>query len=184
MNTAVGVLPSLKQRFLGICIDYLIILLYAAILLSTTLAISLVVTGHIPRIGSLNPWLGELIGFVTLTLPVSLYFILTESGRHQASFGKRAAHIFVTDRRGNKPSLRRIVVRTIVKFLPWELAHVCIQHLIATNQSGQTMSPSITIGLLISNALLLGYLLIIIFRPDHGGPYDIIAETKLVSKTT
>lgn len=172
--------PSLKQRLLGVLIDYIIILIYIGLLLCTTLSFYFFFIGQLPQVGNTNPWLGELIGFITLTVPVSLYFIVTESGKWQASFGKRVVHIKITDHKGNKPSLRSIIVRTIIKFLPWELAHICIQIMFSLNQESQSSNPLLLTGLIISNVLLLLYILTILFRHDHGGPYDVVARTRLI----
>lgn len=181
-NTHLLLPPSLKQRLLGIFVDYLIILAYIVILLCVTFTAHYFFTEHLPNTSLVNPWLGEMIGFVTLTLPVALYFILTESGSRQASIGKRVARIVVSNKDGAKASLRQIVIRTVIKFLPWELAHVSIYHLVAANQSGQMLSIAINIGLFVSNLLFLVYVLTIIFRHDHGGPYDMVAGTTLRSR--
>lgn len=156
-------------------IDYLIIGLYIGLLLLSAFTFGLI--ANPPRLTS--PWMGELIGFSVLTLPVSLYFIVTESSSKQASLGKQFVDITIADRNGNRPTYRQIIIRNGTKFLPWEIAHMSIWHIFVPNGLGGAFINS---GLVVSNVLLLAYLLTITFRHDHGGPYDVAAGTELYTR--
>lgn len=165
-------LPSLKQRLLGMLLDYLVIVIYIGLLLLFAFVAGLIASP--PHL--VSPWMGELIGFAALTLPTGLYFILTESSSIQASLGMQFAGITITNQYGNKPKFRQILLRNSLKLLPWEIAHMSIWHIFVPDGAGGAF---INAGLITSNVFLVVYLLTIIFRRDHGGLYDAIAGTSL-----
>lgn len=72
----------------------------------------------------------DLTVFAMTVLPVGLYLAAGEAGAHHASWGKRRAGLRVVTSDGGRPSVRRIAVRTAVKLLPWQLAHVAVTRLI------------------------------------------------------
>ncbi len=78
-----------------------------------------------------NPWVGQLIGLVTMTFPFTLYFALCESSRWQASIGKRVVRLHVSRRSGGRLSLSRAFLRNAIKFLPWEFGHTVAQQAFA-----------------------------------------------------
>jgi uncharacterized RDD family membrane protein YckC len=112
------------RRVGAFALDYVIILVYlVAITLFSLLMNSLF---------SVNQWLfgdrirAQVTGFLFITLPVSLYFAFSESSIRQATWGKQRLGLKVTDRSGNRIGLWRSVARTVLKFIPWELAHTMI----------------------------------------------------------
>ncbi len=82
-------------RITAFALDYIIIAGYLSfvIVLGTVLNTSFSSVAH--GLFS-NPLLGQIIGFLMITLPVSLYFILFESSRWQATWGKRKKGLQVT----------------------------------------------------------------------------------------
>jgi uncharacterized RDD family membrane protein YckC len=93
------------QRVRAFALDYVIILGYLiAITLFSLLMNSLF---------SVHQWLfndrirAQLTGFLLITLPVSLYFALSESSIQQATWGKRKVGLKVTDYNGVRISLWR-----------------------------------------------------------------------------
>jgi uncharacterized RDD family membrane protein YckC len=72
--------------------------------------------------------MGHLIGLVSLTLPVTLYFAVGEHSNGHGTLGKQLLGIRVERVGGGSVSLRRALVRSAVKFIPWELAHTVIWH--------------------------------------------------------
>ncbi len=91
--------------------------LFAAVMLATG--------GNPPRPG--NPWTAQGIGFITMTLPVTLYFGLWESSRWRASLGKRIVGLVVSRQAGGRLSFGRAVLRNAIKFVPWESGHTVAQ---------------------------------------------------------
>jgi uncharacterized RDD family membrane protein YckC len=57
---------------------------------------------------------------------VTLYFALSEASAREATLGKRRLGLRVVTVEGQRLSLGRSVLRSAVKFLPWELAHAAI----------------------------------------------------------
>src|SRR5215208_6381216 len=103
------------KRIKAFIIDYLIILTYIGVLLAVTLFIS--------RIFSLDlkkptPALAQLIGFTTLTLPVILYFTLSENGRYAGTLGKKRFGLQVRSVNLEKAGFGQLLIRNCIKFLP------------------------------------------------------------------
>jgi uncharacterized RDD family membrane protein YckC len=68
----------------------------------------------------------HLSSFLVLTLPVSVYFLVSESSVAEATLGKRLMHIRVESLDGHRLTFSASIVRTTVKFIPWELSHAAI----------------------------------------------------------
>lgn len=77
-----------------------------------------------------SPWIAQAIGFVTVTLPFTLYFALCESSRWRASIGKRALGLIAIRRSREKLSFARALLRNAIKFVPWEFGRAVAQHAI------------------------------------------------------
>ena len=86
----------LKRRILAALVDYLIIVVYALVLFSITITLF-----PLEELSNNNPISGQLIGLLSLTLPVFLYFILMESSKYKASLGKLALNIKVNSKTGS-----------------------------------------------------------------------------------
>jgi uncharacterized RDD family membrane protein YckC len=127
-----------------------------------------------------NPVLGQLIGFLILTLPISLYFALSEAAPRQATWGKRRMGLQVTRKSGAPISKARSLVRTAVKFLPWELSHTLIWQLVRF-QPG-TESPLANVGFTVVWGLVGLNLVSLLLTPSHQTLYDLVADT-VVTKT-
>ena len=112
------------QRVAAFALDYILILGY---LLGIAL-LSLFVN----QVFSANQWLfgdrvrAQFVAFLLVTLPVTLYFAVSESSMQQATWGKRRLKLKVADRNGNRISFRRAFARTLLKFMPWEVSHTLI----------------------------------------------------------
>ncbi|MPZ87671.1 MAG: hypothetical protein GEU81_06255 [Nitriliruptorales bacterium] len=52
--------------------------------------------------------------------------MVTEAGPRQASWGKRRARLRVVSSGGGRPEAWRVALRTAVKLLPWQLAHLAV----------------------------------------------------------
>lgn len=79
-NVDIPMKKLLIKRGVAFGIDYLIIVIYAVLLFGITTMIN-------PE--NVNPIKGQFIGFITLTLPVFLYFYLTEKSIYKGTIGKR-----------------------------------------------------------------------------------------------
>lgn len=83
-----------------------------------------------------GPWTGQLLGLVSMTLPVVLYFSWTESSVLEGSLGKRVLGLRVTDVKGRRLSFRAALVRNAIKFAPWEFGHLLAQQAVFSGEAG------------------------------------------------
>jgi uncharacterized RDD family membrane protein YckC len=61
---------------------------------------------------------------VITVVPYFLYLVITESGPAHATWGKRRSHLVVECADGSPAPPSHIVVRNLVKVLPWQLGHM------------------------------------------------------------
>ena len=115
---------SPARRIAAFLIDGLVLGAYAALLTFVSIK-----SGFSEEVAS-DTWAARaglhLVGFVTLTLPVLLYFSLLEGSSTGTTLGKRLCGIRVTNTAGMPAGLRRGFARNIIRFLPWEMAHAGI----------------------------------------------------------
>lgn len=102
--------------------DLLVVWVYIGLLALVMLTIGRPLTDEIRA-----PWQAHLLGFGALTLPVILYFALSEH-LTRATLGKRWLGLRVSGALGQRPSLWRTLLRNAIKFVPWELAHTAIYY--------------------------------------------------------
>ncbi|MBM7587028.1 putative RDD family membrane protein YckC [Bacillus pakistanensis] len=166
---------SMKRRMIALLIDYLIIMAYGAFLLSISFLL-----GH-----PLNPlfensaMVAQTAGFIFVTLPVFLYFFLTESSSLGGTIGKKKMSLKVVCINGLKLKRGRSFMRSFIKFLPWELAHFGVYRLILpTNISESTI---VTL-LVVVNMITMLYLITPMFNRERKSVYDWLAGTKVVKE--
>ncbi|MFV0407659.1 MAG: RDD family protein [Propioniciclava sp.] len=118
--------PTFGVRIAALLIDYAIILGWMAVLAGATL-LSFAVTGEFFNWLLLGTAGAQILGFLLLVLPVGLYLYFSESSAHQATVGKRRFRLRVFAASDHaRTSRSRVLVRTIVKLLPWEIAHFAV----------------------------------------------------------
>jgi uncharacterized RDD family membrane protein YckC len=122
-----------------------------------------------------NPLLGDLIAFVILVLPVILYFSLQESSPRQATWGKRKAGLLVTDSQQGMLSRGQALVRSLIKFLPWQIAHTSLFHWEGWPIAPAEPTPMVIAGFVLVWVLVGIYFLTALFTKDHRTPYDWVA---------
>ena len=113
------------RRLLAFAIDWLIFLLWAGLIFG----IVMLATGGEPSRPE-NAWQAQAIGFVSVTLPFTLYFALCESSRWRASIGKRTVGLVTIRNSGEPLSFARAFLRNAIKFAPWEFGHTVGQQVI------------------------------------------------------
>lgn len=163
--------PSiLAKRLMAFGIDYLIILAYISGLAGLTLAL-FAISGDDPT--AVHPLRGQLVGMVTLTLPVFLYFFLMERGGRKATLGKRAMGIRVESTSGS----RGVFLRNFFKLLPWEIAHTGVHWMFFyAAETGE--SPAwVYMVLSVPQFIMLVYFLSLIFSRGKAALYDRWAGT-------
>ncbi|MGP4080684.1 RDD family protein [Pseudalkalibacillus sp. R45] len=165
---------SYKIRIYAFLLDYLVIVIYSIFIVGT---ISFIFRSSINTLFSNSPLTAELTGFFMMTLPVSLYFILCECSSWQGTLGKRKMGIRVIDGVGQRIGIGRSVSRTAIKFLPWEVAHFGIWHLMLPSDFSEI---SVYVILNAVNLALLIYLIIPLTNKRRKNVYDWLAGTEVV----
>ncbi|MEX0762017.1 MAG: RDD family protein [Dehalococcoidia bacterium] len=168
---------GLLRRILAFGIDYVAISTY---LLAVT-GIGVVMNYATPQLVEAvfgQRVLAQVIGFSLVTLPVSLYFVLQESSQWQATWGKRKTSLkVVTASSGLSITLRRAAVRTLVKFIPWELAHTFVwqTYFSPDGPPGLAMAGFMAVWVLVG-----GNVASIVAARDRRAIYDRLAGTQVI----
>ncbi|MEO5919993.1 MAG: RDD family protein [Pseudolysinimonas sp.] len=173
--------PRFFRRIAALLVDYCLILGWAAVIAAISAGIALASGGYANGLAG-GTGMAELLGFVFLVLPIGIYLFATEASPRQATVGKRALRMRVVARDGSRPPAWRILVRTIVKLLPWEVAHFFVWHAFAV-VSGDGVFPAWLIaGLVVADLLPVAYVLTVLLEPQRRGPHDLVAGTRVVMR--
>ncbi|MEU7912740.1 RDD family protein [Microbispora bryophytorum] len=122
--------------------------------------------------------LWNLISFLFLIAPVTLWCAWRESGRFQATPGKRARGLIVVDVRSGRPvGFGRALLRNTAKIaLPWELGHTVAYGFATTARNPSASLMVLTIIVYVIMFAWLGAL----FLPSTRTPYDLLGGTRVV----
>jgi uncharacterized RDD family membrane protein YckC len=161
------------KRILAFGLDYLIITGYGMVLFGVTTSIG---------VAGLSPLKGQVVGFVSLTIPVFLYFFLMEKSSSAATLGKRVMNISVQTHTANNS--QKIFVRNILKFLPWEIAHFGIHWIMYYSEIDKAPPVWVWVSLILPQLIVFIYMLSIVLYKGESSFYDRIANTKIVIKPT
>src|SRR5699024_10581430 len=112
-----------KIRVYAFLLDFFVIAIYGIFVVGT---ISFVFRPYIESLFSSSPVAAELAGFVMITLPVSLYFILCDCSKWQGTLGKKKMGISVVDGFCQCIGSCCSVVRSVIKCLACEVAYAGI----------------------------------------------------------
>lgn len=165
---------GLWLRFKAFAVDYLLIFGY----LLLVMVVSVFLIPSLQELFQASPGKAQLTGFLLVTLPVSLYFVVMDSQLGRQSFGKRKIHIQVVDERHKAISVYRAAWRTALKFLPWELSHFMAYRMIYLGD-GAVQPMDYVIGGLVY-ALIFLYIFMAVFTKSKQSLYDRIAKTYVV----
>jgi len=119
------------RRALVFAVDWLVVVLWGGVLFGVVM----MATGSNPQRPA-DPWTAQAIGFVTMTVPVTLYFALCESSMLQASLGKRLLGLIVSRETGERLELGSALLRNALKFVPWEFGHTVAQQAAYSSDAG------------------------------------------------
>lgn len=136
----------------------------------------------VERLFDLNPssgpevWLATALNF---SLPVWIYFTLSDCRWGGATVGKRLLHLRVVRQgSGSPPGFARALLRTAVKLLPWELVHYSAFGL-SPNLAGFT--PLQSAGLILANVLIIAYVILALVTGGRRSAHDYAAGTQVIS---
>ncbi len=157
----------LGRRIIAYVVDILILFLILAplgYLIQSLLGLPLAQSG--PALGRTILW--------NFSLPVWLYFIISDWLPTGATLGKRLVKIGVKRVNGARVGLGRAIGRTAVKLMPWELVHLTAFTLSA-DLSQLTLLQ--TIGLTLANGLVVGYLVVVVLTRGRRSVHDFVVGT-------
>ncbi len=157
--------------------DYVIILVY---LLGLTL-LSLLLN----NLFGASQWLfadrirAQVVAFLLVTFPITLYFALFESSARQATLGKQRLKLKVADRNGNRIHFWRALGRTLLKFVPWEISHTLIWQIYF---SPRVNSVWVDYGFAFVYLLIGLNIVSLIVTRTHQTLYDLLAQTYVIQE--
>lgn len=158
------------RRLLAFGIDLALLAVYAS-------ALFLVVSPMVRPLFADSPLMAELTGFTLLTLPFVMYFAFSEASSWSASFGKRCMGLVVVGgKKAKRISFGRSLLRSGLKFMPWELAHFSIWHAFIFDSPLATVAMAV---LALSYALMIAYVAGLLFK-RHRTPYDRLSGTQVI----
>lgn len=163
---------SFALRMKAFAYDYPIIFAYILLLVGIGFGVNLAF-GPLDEISPLftSPVFWDAVAFSILILPVGLYFALQESSSKQATWGKRLAKIRVVNADGERLSRIKALIRSAVKFLPWQIAHTSIYQ-IKPDIPGVEPSFCEFAGFMIVYVLVGIYIASVFISKKRRTPYD------------
>lgn len=164
------------KRVKAFAFDYLPIAAYVMILFGLTVGATRVMDllGR-PLRWPESPLLSDLIAFITLVLPVILYFSLQESSTRQATWGKRKTGLLVINSQQGRLTRRQAFVRSLIKFLPWQIAHTSIFHWEGWPMAPAEPTPMVIVGFVLVWVLVGIYIASALISKKHRTPYDWVS---------
>jgi len=167
---------SLWRRFIAFLFDWLFISIYIVIIFMvnfTLISTSISLTTE-------NIVLLHLLDFFVLTFPVILYFSLFECSSKGGTLGKQRFHLRVVRTDGGQLALGRAFLRSILKFLPWQLSHVCLRSIPGWPLSVTEPPLWVGVGFSIVWILLLANLVVAIRGKIKQTIYDYLVGSIVV----
>lgn len=164
---------NLWQRISAFLLDYLILTVY--------LTISSAILFMIQNASSLfdSRIKAQLFGFLFVTFPITLYFAISESSKKQGTWGKSRLSLKVTNREGNRIGFGNSLIRSTLKFIPWEISHTLIWEV----TFNPDLNPIILNGLLIAIYGLLGAnIASLLLTKTRQTLYDLVCRTYVIKK--
>jgi uncharacterized RDD family membrane protein YckC len=175
--TGLSVAPAgLWVRVKAFALDYLLIAGYLILVVALGVGINIANPAFTQRLFA-NRITGQVISFLLVTLPITLYFALSESSPRQAAWGKGKMGLRVIRVDGTRLSFARSLGRTALKFIPWELSHTLIWQLRFSTPAREGWSNA---GFIFVWLLIAVYLLSLWLSKSHQALYDRLVGTYVV----
>jgi len=124
-------------------------------------------------------WTDQVAGDIAITvltvLPYFLYLTITEWRPPHATWGKRRAAIAVIGNDGHPPGGGAVLVRNLVKVLPWQLGHMGTTRLVS---SAVVTTSAISFR---GASIVLLALVVVPILFSKAGIHDLLAGTRVTS---
>lgn len=169
------------KRLKAFAFDYLIICGY--IVLLTVMTMTAVKIGGLMGVSlrwSENAILADLMAFVMLVLPVILYFTFQESSAKQSTWGKRKAGIRVVNADGGRLTRRQAFMRSLVKMIPWQVAHTSLFHIPGWPFAVTLIPPAVTAGFALVYVLIGIYIATVFISKKRRTLYDWVSGSYVI----
>lgn len=117
----------------------------------------------------------DLVVTLLTVVPLFVYLATSELSVGHATFGKRRTGIRVANSDGTEPRVMGVVVRNLIKVMPWQLGHMGAMRFAVTEEV-----TAAGVGLNIASLVLLA---LVIGPPLVGrrGLHDLLAGTRVVA---
>ena len=126
-----------------------------------------------------DPVLGNVIGFVTLIVPITVTASGFEGSARHATPGKRALRLTVERTVGGGAGFVRSLVRNGIKYaLPWELGHTAVFALV-----GSTAAPALWVTIVLVAAYAIPIVSLALLLATGRALHDRVAQTVVASVT-
>ncbi len=176
----ISAFTALRLRTLAFLLDYIFIAAYIGVLIVVSILLGFGPLKEVFLKLFSVPNSSEITAFVLLVLPVILYFALFECSPWQATWGKRKMGLIVTDTSGKRLGLARSLLRSLLKFVPWELTHACLWRIPGWPLATKAAPPIIEVGLVMVWVIVGVYVLSLLISKTHQTLYDVLAGTRVV----
>ena len=162
-------MKPLRRRLLSWWWDYVVVLAWLVVVFLLVGLPTILGWVDLRAVWS-NPATADVATAVLTVVPYGLYLVITEHGPRHATVGKRRAGLVVEAADGTTAGLGRIVVRNLVKVLPWQFGHMAALRLATGTEFASAMILDAASLLLL--ALIVGPVL-----TGRRGLHDRLAGT-------
>lgn len=121
-----------------------------------------------------NPIAFDFLAFITVVLPFAICSALLEHSSWQGTPGKRFLKIRVVTMAGGKLKLIQSLLRSGLKFLPWQLAHTAVFQILLGPESLQPLFLGLSI---LAQGLVVANIIAAFLNKRHQSFYDRISGT-------
>jgi len=165
------------KRLVAWLIDWVLVLAWAGI--TAAVGVPLYLSGATTGLG---PIALNVISVVVLVAPVTVALAALESGRRQATVGKRLQRLVVTDAAtGSRLSFRRALGRNVLKVaLPWAVGHAAVFGMVAT-RAADAVPPAIWVLTALAYVVPVVYV-VTLFVGEGETPYDRAARSHVATR--
>ncbi len=124
-----------------------------------------------------DPLVGNIVGFVTLIVPITIAASGFEGSARHATPGKRALRLTVERSVGGGAGFARSLMRNGIKYaLPWELGHTAVFALFGT-----TAAPPLWVTIVLVGAYAIPIVSLVLLLATGRALHDRVARTVVAS---